>query len=207
MKILEVKSLAIPDVKVIRFQRFGDERGYFTETYRESDFTNVIPGFTIKQINESHSVGNVMRGLHLQWNPYMAKLVRTVSGHMVDIVMDVRKGSPTYGKIIGHDMPENAKEKMNEWIWVPVGFVHGNFYLEESSIEYLCTGEYGPQTEAGISPLSQDLDWSLCDPVIKQRFDDMVKNGVTVSEKDRKGLTLTQWGNDPRSGNFVYGKV
>lgn len=207
MKILEVKSLAIPEVKVVRFQRFSDDRGYFTETYRESDFKKVFPDFHIKQVNESHSSGNVIRGLHLQWNPYMGKLIRAVSGHMVDIIMDVRKGSPTYGKIIGHDMPENPKEMVNEWIWVPIGFVHGNFYLEETSIEYFCTSEYSPGCEAGISPLAPDLDWSLCNTEIKQQLDNMVNKGILISEKDKKGLTLTQWGNDPRSKNFIYAKV
>src|SRR3989338_6935458 len=105
MKILEVKNLAIPEVKAIKFARFTDERGYFTETYRESDFKPVIPSFKILQVNESHSQKGIIRGLHLQWNPYLGKLIRTIRGHMVDLVLDLRKNSPTYGKIIAYDMP------------------------------------------------------------------------------------------------------
>lgn len=205
MKILEVKNLAIPDVKAIRYARFKDDRGYFTETFRESDFQKVIPNFSILQVNESYSsVKGVIRGLHLQWNPYMGKLVRTIRGHMVDLFLDIRKGSPTYGKIAAYDMAESSKNDWSEWIWVPVGFAHGNFFIEETSIEYFCTGEYSPANEAGILPTSSDLDWSLCDPALKKQFDDLVKNGAVLSEKDKKNLTLTEWGNDPRSKNFTY---
>ncbi len=207
MKIIEVKSLSLQDVKVIKFARFGDERGYFTETFRESDFQKVIPNFSIRQVNESYSsVRGVIRGLHLQWNSYMGKLVRTIKGHMIDLFLDIRKGSPTYGKIGAYDMPESSKNDFGEWIWVPVGFAHGNFFLEETMIEYFCTGEYNPTNEAGISPFSKDIDWSLCDPALKKQFDELVKNGATLSEKDKKNLTLVQWGNDPRSENFVYNK-
>ncbi len=205
MKILEVKNLSIPDVKVIKFARFGDERGYFTETFRESDFQKVIPDFSILQVNESYSaLKGVVRGLHLQWNPYMGKLVRTIKGHMIDLFLDIRKGSPTYGKIGAYDMSESSKNDFSEWIWVPVGFAHGNFFLEETMIEYFCTGEYNPANEAGILPTSPDLDWSLCDSQLKKQFDYLVTSGVVLSEKDQKNLTLTEWGNDSRSNNFIY---
>lgn len=206
MKILEVKSLTIPEVKVIRFGQFPDERGYFTETYRASDFTSVIPDFKIVQVNESHSQKGIIRGLHLQWNPYVGKLIRTVNGHMIDLFLDIRRNSPTYGKIAAYDMPENPNHDFNQWIWVPVGFAHGNFFLEETTIEYFCTGEYSPTTEAGISPFSKELDWSLCDKELKTQFDTIVKNGAIVSEKDKKNLALKDWTNDPRSENFIYGK-
>lgn len=205
MKILEVKNLSLPDVKVIRFARFGDERGYFTETFRNSDFQKIIPDFKIQQVNESFSaIKGVVRGLHLQWNPYMGKLVRTIKGHMVDLFLDIRKGSPTYGKIGTYNMPESSKNDYSEWIWVPVGFAHGNFFLEETIIEYFCTGEYNPANEAGILPTAPDLDWSLCDPALKKKFDELVKSGATLSEKDKKNLTLLQWGKDPRSENFIF---
>ena len=205
MKIIEVKNLSLPDVKVIKFARFGDERGYFTETFRRSDFQKIIPDFTILQVNESFSaIKGVVRGLHLQWNPYMGKLVRTIKGHMVDLFLDIRKGSPTYGKIAAYDMPESSQNDFSEWIWVPVGFAHGNYFLEETMIEYFCTGEYAPANEAGILPTAKDLDWSLCDSALKKQFDEVVKNGTTLSEKDKKNLTLTDWGNDPRSDSFIY---
>ncbi|MBI3366189.1 dTDP-4-dehydrorhamnose 3,5-epimerase family protein, partial [Candidatus Roizmanbacteria bacterium] len=110
MKILEVRNLVFSDVKVIRYERFKDDRGYFTETFRESDFKTVISNFSIKQVNESYSsVKGVLRGLHLQWSPYMGKLIRTVKGHMVDLFLDIRKNSPTYGKVAAYDMPERPK--------------------------------------------------------------------------------------------------
>lgn len=203
MKIFEVKQLAFPEVKVVRFARFADNRGYFTEPFRSSDFQKVIPNFTILQVNESYSQKNVIRGLHFQWNPYMGKLVRTVRGHMVDLFLDIRIGSPTFGKIAAYDMPTSQETDFAEWIWVPVGFAHGNFFLEETIIEYLCTGEYSLGCEAGISPVAPDLDWSLCDSGLKKQFDMIVENNPLISDKDKVGLTITQWKNDERSKNFL----
>ena len=210
MKILSVQTLAIPDVKIIQFARFGDERGFFTEPYRKSDTASNpdLKGFNkleFVQVNESFSKSGVCRGLHFQWNPYMGKLVRTLYGRMIDVVLDIRKGSPTLGKIIAYDMPTSVEDRFNEWIWVPPGFAHGNFFTEDSRIEYLCSGEYSPNCEAGISPLSEDIDWSLCSQDLKSLFQRVVKQGGLLSEKDRKGLSLSQWLSDERSDNFVYG--
>lgn len=209
MKILAVQPLAIPDVKVIRFGRFCDHRGYFTEPFRRSDIDSQVPflqGVQFLQSNESYSHPKVVRGLHFQWNPFMGKLVRTVAGRMVDLVMDIRQGSPTYGRIIAHDMPASPDCGEAEWIWVPPGFAHGNFFTEPTYIEYYCSGEYSPGCEAGISPLSGDLDWSLCDPILKAQFEQLVAMSGVLSDKDRQGLTLTAWGADPRAANFVYGR-
>lgn len=203
MKILEVKSTAITDVKAISYHRFADERGYFTETFRESDLAKVIPGFTIKQVNESFSKKGVIRGLHFQWDPFMGKLVRTVKGHMIDLFLDIRKKSPTYGKISALDMPSRNEDGSGTWIWLPVGFAHGCIFLEETSIEYFCTSEYSPGNEAGISPLSPDIDWSLCDPQVKSMIDAVMKEGPIISEKDKKGVTFTEWSKDPRSEKFI----
>ena len=117
MKILDVFDLAIPEVKVIRFGRFPDNRGYFSEQYRFSDFEtgDALPfmrGVRFVQANESFSRAGTIRGLHFQWNPYMGKLVRTIRGHMIDVVLDVRKGSPTYGRIIAHDMPVQRRRRL-----------------------------------------------------------------------------------------------
>ena len=100
MKILGVKSLSVSDVKVINFGRFGDHRGYFTEHYRKSDFESRLDlefmrGIDFTQCNESYSHQGTVRGLHFQWNPYMGKLVRPLTGHLIDMVLDIRKGSPT----------------------------------------------------------------------------------------------------------------
>lgn len=205
MKIIEVKELAIPEVKVIKFARFTDPRGYFTELYRQSDMEKILPDFRTVQTNESHSKKGVVRGLHIQWNPYTGKLVRTVAGHMVDIVLDVRKNSPTFGKAIMYDMPSTWDVDYNEWIWVPIGFAHGNYYLEKTTIQYLCNGEYSPSCEIGISPLAKDIDWSVCDSELKNQFDQLIKDGVMISDKDRQGInSLEQWKTDPRSENFTF---
>ena len=209
MKILEVGQLEIPAIKVIRFARFRDERGYFTEHFRKSDLqTNPLTSFMrdveFVQANESFSRSGTVRGLHFQWNPYMGKLVRTLHGHMVDLVLDVRKGSPSFGRAIAHDMPSNAGEDYNEWIWVPPGFAHGNVFLEDTSIEYFCSGEYSPGNEAGISPLAGDIDWSLCDPGLRKTFHDIASSSSLITDKDRNGLSVSAWEGDERSENFVY---
>src|SRR6266576_777714 len=147
MKILELKTLAIPEIKVLRFARFTDARGYFTETYRKTDFDNLaqcpsLQQSTFVQCSESYSKAGTIRGMHFQWNPYMGKLVRTVLGRMVDLILDIRSGSSTYGRIIAYDMPSDAEAAFAEWIWVPPGFAHGNFFTENSQIEYLCSGAY-----------------------------------------------------------------
>ena len=208
MKIVAVQSLAIPDAKVIRFGRFGDHRGYFTETFRRSSIEAQAPflrGVQFLHANESYSHPNVVRGLHFQWNPYMGKLVRTSLGRMIDLVLDIRQDSPTYGRIVAYDMPARHTDDYGEWIWVPPGFAHGNVFTEPTQIVYLCSGEYSPGCEAGISPLTADLDWSACDPALKAIFD-RAAAGPTMSDKDRNGLTLSAWGSDPRRENFVFGR-
>lgn len=211
MKILEVKTLAIPEVKVIKYTRFPDERGYFTEVFNKKDFLShpeikLLNINEFVQCNESSSKKGTFRGLHAQWNPYMGKLVRTLRGHMVDLVADVRIGSPTFGKTIAYDMPVDLSANYGEWIWIPVGFVHGNYYLEDSTIEYFCTGTYNPDCEVGISPFSSDLDWSVCDPKLKSWFDALKKDEIYVSSKDKAGSNITDWQNNPNSNNFIYNK-
>lgn len=204
MVIQEIKSLAIPDIKVIRYKRFSDHRGYFTETYRQFQFKEeFLKDFEIHQINESRSQAHVVRGLHIQWNPYMGKLVRTLYGHMVDLVVDVRLGSPTFGKGIMYDMPARLDEDYGEWIWVPVGFVHGNYYLQESAIEYFCTGWWSPETEAGINPYDNGIDWSLADEKLVDQFFKL-KDKAIMSDKDKNGLSLSDWKKSKGASQFVY---
>jgi dTDP-4-dehydrorhamnose 3,5-epimerase len=212
VKLLGVEQLAIPDVKVIRFQRFADHRGYFTEHFRQSDFdTNeaisFLNGVRFVQANESFSRARTIRGLHFQWNPYMGKLVRTLRGHMIDLVLDIRKGSPTFGKIIAYDMPSTGDEDTGEWIWVPPGFAHGNTFTDDTLIEYFCSGEYSPGCEAGISPLAADIDWSLCDPSLAATYQEIAATTELITDKDRSGLSVAAWNGDDRSRNFVYGEL
>lgn len=209
MKILEVTSLSIPDVRVVRFARFRDDRGYFTESYRQSDFDSIdfLDGLSFTQANESFSRPGVVRGLHFQWNPYMGKLVRTVGGRMVDLALDVRLGSPTFGKIVAHDMPVTPEVEWSEWIWVPPGFAHGNFFTEETTIEYFCTGEYSPGCEGAVSPLADDIDWSLCDQGLAAEFRELAGGQLLISEKDRDAGSLAEWEVDANSDRFRYAEL
>jgi len=208
MKILETKSLAIPDIHSIKFERFLDDRGYFTEQFRMSDLKDIkiksLEKIEFVQGNESYSKEGTIRGFHFQWNPYMGKLVRTVSGHMVDLALDIRKGSRTYGKIVGHSMPSSKEDRFNEWLWIPPGFAHGFMFPKESTIEYLCSGEYNKECEAGICPFAGEIDWSLCDKEIKKMFINIFSKDLLISKKDLEAPSLTEWEKDERSNNFIY---
>jgi dTDP-4-dehydrorhamnose 3,5-epimerase len=212
MRILNVKPLEIDAVRIIKFARFCDRRGYFTEQFRKSDFSehpemSFMQGVEFVQANESYSKKGTVRGLHFQWNPYMGKLVRTLVGRMVDMVLDIRKGSPSFGKIMLYDMPVKPESDYSEWIWVPPGFAHGNFFTENTTIEYFCSGRYSPGCEAGISPLSKDIDWSLCDNKLKELYKKVVPTTELITDKDRNGFSVEGWKNDERSDNFVYGRL
>lgn len=204
MKILNFFSLKFPEVKIIRYARFPDDRGYFTETYRKSSFNTIKNWRPPKyvQINESFSHKNTLRGLHFQWHPYMEKMVRTIYGRMIDLILDIRTGSPNFGKIIAYDMPNDSFSDHGEWIYIPAGFAHGNFFLENTLIEYLCTAEYKPENETGISPLSNDLDWSLCDKKLKKILQFQKYRRLIISEKDKNGLSIELWRKDKRSELF-----
>jgi dTDP-4-dehydrorhamnose 3,5-epimerase len=212
VKILEITQLKIPEIKVVKYGRFADHRGYFTEHYRKSDFFNnkELPikqneGFV--QANESFSYKNTFRGLHFQWNPYMGKLVRPVTGHLIDFALDIRKNSTTFGKIIAYEMKFKKEDSFGEWIWIPPGFAHGILLLEDSLVEYLCTGEYSQGCEAGISPLSKDIDWSLCNSELKSVFDGIITATEFISDKDKNGLTLADWLENRNSDYFIYGEL
>ena len=212
MKIIEIKSLDIPEIKIISFARFIDDRGYFTESFRKSDLLNhpkmdFTGSFEFSQLNECYSKKDVFRGLHFQWNPYMGKMVRVLSGHMVDLALDIRKDSHTYGKIVGYEMFSSQKKKSDECIWVPPGFAHGFFFMKPSRIEYICSGEHNPGCEIAISPFAGDIDWSLCEIRLKKNFDNLVSRGALISEKDKKGLTLKEWYEDGRSENFFCSRL
>jgi dTDP-4-dehydrorhamnose 3,5-epimerase len=205
MKITSISRQQISGVKLINFDRFMDHRGYFTETFRSSDFINNELGFFpngIMQTNESFSQKNVLRGLHFQWNPNMGKLVRTIAGHMVDLVLDLRHGSPTQGKIMAFDMPAKSTDGSSSWIWVPEGCAHGNFFLEDSYIEYFCSCSYNGDCEAGISPFSDDIDWSICDVDLKNKFFEL-KDSFIATPKDINGLNVNDWLSRTDSNNFT----
>jgi dTDP-4-dehydrorhamnose 3,5-epimerase len=213
MKILAVSSLAIPAVRVVRYGRFADHRGYFTEHFRHADFQNhpelaFLRDQPFVQCNESLSKAGTLRGLHFQWNPYVGKLVRVVAGRLVDLVLDIRLGSPTLGKIIAYDLPAAPERDFADWIWIPPGFAHGTLFPpgpDYSVIEYFCTGQYNPACEASISPLADDIDWSLCDPALRKEFQAVVSAGPLITDKDRNGFSVAGWTADARSREFVLG--
>ena len=210
MKILDVKALSIPALKVVRFARFPDQRGYFSEPFRRSDFaahseTSFLADVLFVQSNESYSRAGTVRGLHFQWNPFMGKLVRTIHGCMVDVVVDIRLGSPTFGFALLYEMNSALTQDFAEWIWVPPGFAHGNFFTADTQIEYFCSGEYSPGCEATISPLADDVDWSLADTALKKTFDALVSSTPIISDKDRQGARVETWARDPRARQFEYG--
>lgn len=208
MQILATEELPLPGALLIRFRRFTDDRGYFSETFRRSsvDEVEALAGIDFVQCNESFSRANVVRGLHFQWSPFMGKLVRTIQGRMLDLMLDVRQGSPTFGKAVAVDMPASSEGDSSQWIWVPPGFAHGNLFTEPTTIEYFCSGEYSPGCEAAISPAAPDLDWSLCDPELKAVFDRTLASTAVLSDKDRDGFTLSAWTESDDAKRFVYGE-
>jgi len=205
MKIREIRDLPLPGLRVVRFDRFADERGYFTETFRAEQIGDALGGpFRIEQANESFSRGGVVRGLHFQWSPWQGKLVRPLSGRLLDIALDIRRGAPTYGCAVVYAIAADRDAAADEWIWLPPGFAHGIALAEETLIEYLCTGPWSPGNEASISPFADDLDWSLCDPRLKAELDAIVAAGAVVTEKDRDGHSLAAWEATPDAARFVY---
>ena len=158
-----------------------------------------------QQSNESQSLAGVIRGLHFQWNPNQGKLVRTIAGHIIDLALDIRKGSPTFGKIIAYELPASPDAAFADWIWLPPGFVPWCVHAGGSTIEYFCSAEWAPGNETGISPLAADLDWSLCDPALKARTQARCSvGGQSLLPEDRRRLLAGRPGQDPRSEYFVY---
>jgi len=165
------KELAIPGVLLIEPRVFPDDRGFFLETFKSSDFANMGIDSTPVQINHSSSSQNVLRGLHYQLNPMaQAKLVRVLAGEIFDVAVDLRNGSPDYGKWAGESINSDKKNML----YIPAGFAHGFCVLSNiAEIEYLVFGgEYSPAHDRGIA-------WN--DPFIAIRWP--VKNPI-LSEKD-----------------------
>ncbi len=209
MKILEVRSLYFPEIKIIRFARFRDQRGFFSEVYRKNDFDmhpdlGFIKDVSFVQANVSYSKKKTIRGLHFQWNPYMSKLIRVILGEMIDLLLDVRKGSPHFGKIIAYDLSTDVDKGYNEWIWVPKGFAHGSVYLKNTFIEYFCDEVWNPKSEASISPIAPDINWSSCENKFKILFNQVLSQKPLISDKDKNGFTIKDWSQNPDSENFVY---
>ena len=173
-----VSNLEILDVKLVIPKHYIDDRGYFFESYKESEFTKNEINAKFVQDNISFSTKGVLRGLHFQKNSKeQAKLVSVISGEIFDVAVDIRKDSPTYGKWVSQIL----SEKNHKMLYIPEGFAHGFCTLSETAnVLYKVTNEYSPENEGGI--IWNDPDVSISWPI---------KN-LIISEKDKKLPTLQQ---------------
>ena len=179
---IKVTPCDIDGLYVIEPKVFGDERGYFVETYNKQEFAANGLDMEFVQDNQSKSKKGVLRGLHFQKQHPQGKLVRVLSGEVFDVAVDIRKGSDTYGKWFGVVLSE---ENMKQF-YVPEGFAHGYYVLSDTAVfSYKCTDFYHPEDEGGIL---------LNDPEIGIQWP--VEDGVEVvlSEKDqrREGIRSLQ---------------
>lgn len=144
MKVIDTK---IPEVKLLEPQVFGDERGFFMETFRDEWFKQNVADRTFVQENHSKSVKGVLRGLHYQTENTQGKLVRVVSGAVFDVAVDMRENSPTFGQWVGEILSVENKRQL----WVPEGFAHGFYVLtDEAEFTYKCTDYYNPKAEHSL---------------------------------------------------------
>ncbi len=163
------KQLAIPDVCLIDAQLFKDDRGYFLMSYRESFFEANGLSVRFVQDNVSRSARGVLRGLHYQKNPSaQGKLVMPLQGEIFDVAVDIRRGSPTYGKWVG----EHLQAGTGRMMYIPPGFAHGFCVLSDEAVfTYKVTAEYDPARERGIrwNDPTIAVDWPLQNPVLSAR--------------------------------------
>ncbi|MBD1401310.1 dTDP-4-dehydrorhamnose 3,5-epimerase [Pelovirga terrestris] len=167
---MNVVATAIPDVLILEPKVFGDDRGFFYESYNERVFLEVI-GRDIQfvQDNHSRSVKGVLRGLHYQLPPMaQGKLVRCVVGEVFDVAVDIRKSSATFGEWVGvHLSAENKRQ-----LWIPEGFAHGFLVLSDvAEFLYKTTNYYAPDYDRGIVWNDPDLkiDWLVSNPQLSQK--------------------------------------
>lgn len=155
MKIIETR---IPEVKIIEPKVFGDERGFFMETWNERAFREAGIDATFVQDNHSRSVRNTLRGLHYQVRQPQGKLVRVTRGEVYDVAVDLRISSPTVGQWVG----EYISEENGRMLWVPPGFAHGFLVTSDTAdFQYKCTDFYAPEYERCIvwDDLELAIDW------------------------------------------------
>lgn len=176
--MINVIKTEIDGVVIIEPKVFGDSRGYFFESWSQKDFDELVRPVKFVQDNESMSTYGVMRGLHFQAPPFtQSKLVRCVKGAVLDVAVDIRKGSPTYGKHVAVELTETNHRQF----FVSRGFAHGFAVLSETAVfQYKCDSFYAPQADGGISILDSSLgiDWRI--PTDK----------AILSEKDTKHACL-----------------
>ncbi len=175
---MEVIKTDIEGVVIIKPRIFNDARGYFFESFNKKEFEEKVAKVDFVQDNESKSSRGVMRGLHFQRPPHaQAKLVRCVRGRVLDVAVDIRKGSPTYGKYVAVELTEDNHLQF----FIPRGFAHGFAVLSDEAVfQYKCDNYYAPEADGGISieDASLGIDWQL----------DL--EDVILSEKDKKHPSL-----------------
>ena len=158
---MEIIRTDIPDVVIIKPKVFGDRRGYFMESFSEKDFCAKVKDVRFVQDNESGSVRNVVRGLHFQKPPFsQSKLVRVVKGKVLDVAVDIRKGSPTFGRHVAVELSDENHLQL----FIPRGFAHGFAVLSDEVVfQYKCDAFYAPQSEGAIAWNDPDLgiDWKI----------------------------------------------
>lgn len=177
MKVIRTK---IPEVVIIEPKVFEDKRGYFFESWSQKDFNEQVRPINFVQDNESKSSYGVLRGLHFQkGRDAQSKLVRVVKGRVLDVAVDIRKGSPTFGKHVTCELTaENHRQ-----FFVPRGFAHGFVVLSEEAIfQYKCDNLYAPQSEGSIiwNDIALGIDWQI------------PAENVILSEKDKHHPTLAE---------------
>ncbi|CAH6918706.1 dTDP-4-dehydrorhamnose 3,5-epimerase [Vibrio chagasii] len=154
MKVIDTR---IPDVKIIEPSVFGDERGFFMETWNQKRFEELVTGKPTQFVQDNHSKSKkgILRGLHYQTENTQGKLVRVVSGEVFDVAVDIREGSPTFGQWVGEYLTAENKRQL----WIPEGFAHG-FYVtsDEAELVYKCTDYYNSNAEVAILWNDQTLD-------------------------------------------------
>ena len=178
---MEVIKTSIEGVVIIEPRIFRDARGYFFESFSQKEFDEKIRPIQFIQDNESMSSYGVMRGLHFQRPPYtQSKLVRCVRGRVLDVAVDIRKGSPTYGQHVAVELSEENHRQF----FIPRGFAHGFAVLSETAVfQYKCDNFYAPQADDGISIKDESLgiEWQI--PVEK----------AILSEKDLRHICLEEF--------------
>lgn len=178
---MEIIKTEIDGVVIIEPRIFCDERGYFFESFSQLEFDEKVMPINFVQDNESMSSYGVMRGLHFQKMPYtQSKLVRCVKGAVLDVAVDIRKGSPTYGQHVAVELSEDNHRQF----FIPRGFAHGFSVLTEIAVFlYKCDNFYAPQSDGGIQLIdgSLGIDWRI------------PTNKVILSEKDLKHPLLAEY--------------
>ena len=172
MPFKNFKRLEIPDVILLEYVKFPDQRGFFAELYKRTPFLAEGIPYDFVQVNLSYSRKGVVRGLHYQLKPYeQGKLVYVLEGKVVDVALDIRRGSPWYGKHVAVELEPGMA------LWVPPGFAHGFQALEDTLFLYLVTKEYNKESERCIK-------WN--DPELGIKWPIQDEDKVIISEKDKK---------------------